>query len=276
MLQDLQRLSADDMEGRAVGTPGGARARAYLLARFKAAGLAPFGTSHEVPFERRGERDPGVNVIGYIPGTAAPERFIVVSAHYDHVGVRGGRIFNGANDNASGAAALPAIAGYFRAHRPAHSILIAAFDAEESGLLGARAFVARPPVDRDAILINVNLDMIGRDPSNTLWVVGTRQQPALKPLIERVASRAPVQLRMGYDDPRQGSEKDWTRDSDQWAFLEAGIPALFFSVEDYALHHEPDDDYESMTLEFYARAVETIVSTILEIDANAAIVTAPR
>lgn len=272
MVSDLGRLAADRMEGRRVGTEGGARARALLLERFRAVGLEPAGGTFEHPFTVGVGDVPGVNVLGILPGRVTPARYIVVSAHYDHVGVRNGRIFNGANDNASGAAALPAIAGYFARHRPDLSLLFAAFDGEEAGLSGARTFVREPPIARHSILINLNLDMIGRDPANTLYVVGTSRQPALVPLIEGVAASAPVRLRMGYDTP--DAPADWTRDSDHWAFLEAGIPALYFGVEDSRYIHQPDDDFESMTIDFYVRAVETILRVIEAVDTDPGVVPA--
>src|SRR5690606_27932382 len=253
----MQLLAADDMEGRATGTAGAARARALLVDRFRSAGLDPLGDTFEHPFALDGTSR-GINLVGRITGTRDPDRFIVVSAHYDHVGVREGRVFNGANDNASGAAALAHIAAHFARHRPATSILIVAFDAEERGLSGSRAFVSAPPVDRAALLFNLNLDMIGRDPAGTLWVSGTHQFPALRPIVTRVAADAPVSLRMGYDDPAAGRRNDWTRDSDQWAFIEAGIPALYVGTEDYAFHHDHRDEYELMSHAFYVRAVETV------------------
>jgi hypothetical protein len=268
LLNDLRHLSADDMEGRRIGTPGGAKARAFLVNRFLESGLRPFAGTFEQPFGAGALA--GVNVVGHVTGRVRPNRFIVISAHYDHVGVRDGRTFNGANDNASGAAALPALAAHFTRNRPSTSLIFAAFDGEETGLAGSRAFVRRPPVPPGALLINLNLDMIGRDPNNTLYVVGTRRQPALRPLIERAAASVPVNLRMGYDDPAAGPAGDWTRDSDHWAFLDAGIPALYFGVEDFALHHHPDDDFESMTMEFYVRAVESLVRVIEVFDADPA------
>jgi hypothetical protein len=268
LVRDLRHLSSDDMEGRRVGTPGGARARAFLVNRFLESGLRPFAGTFEQPFGGGGGVA-GVNVVGHVPGRTRTDRFIVVSAHYDHIGVRNGRTFNGANDNASGAAALPALAAHFVRQRPATSLIFVAFDAEEAGLAGSRAFVRTPPVPADAILINLNLDMIGRDPANTLYVVGTTRQPALKPIVERAAGAVPVDLRMGYDNPDAGRAGDWTRDSDHWAFLEAGIPALYFGVEDFALLHHPDDDFESMTLDFYVRAVESLVRVIEIFDEEA-------
>jgi Zn-dependent M28 family amino/carboxypeptidase len=269
LLRDLATLSADAMEGREAGTPGGERARAYLVDRFRAVGLAPLNGTylHPVPLPLRGGAfsRTGANVVGMLAGTRVPPRHVVVSAHYDHIGVRNGVVYNGANDNASGTAALLAIAQHFAGRRPAHSLLFAAFDAEESGLIGARAFVASPPVDRSTIALNLNVDMIGRETADRLFVVGTRLQPSLRPLIERVAARAPLKLIMGHDDP-DNRRDDWTRDSDHYAFIEAGIPALLFSVEDTAQHHESTDDYETMTFDFYVRAVQTVIEVVTAFD----------
>jgi Zn-dependent M28 family amino/carboxypeptidase len=174
-------------------------------------------------------------------------------------------VFNGANDNASGTAALFALAAYFRQHPPANPIIFAAFDGEEAGLLGSRAFVKAPPVDRSALALNVNADMLGRDPSQVLFVAGATRQPFLTPYIARVAAKAPVKLVMGHDDGRQGAD-DWTADSDQYAFLEADIPALYVGVDDAAQHHRPTDDYETIMYRFYVGAVEAVLELVQEFD----------
>ena len=280
LLRDLQVLSADDMQGRRAGTPGGLKARAYVVERFKAAGLAPVGASYEHAFPlRRRETDTeprtGANVVGRIEGTRQPRRYIVITAHYDHIGVAAnGQVYNGADDNASGTAALFALASHFKAKPPANSLIFAALDGEESGLEGARAFVQSPPVEAGALVLNVNLDMIGRDPNDTLYVVGTRQQPFLKPYIEKVAARAPIKLLMGHDDPTQ--KEDWTRDSDHYAFCQAKIPCLYFGVEDFSNHHKANDDYETMTHAFYVRVVETMAQAIREFDASLDAIAAAR
>jgi Zn-dependent M28 family amino/carboxypeptidase len=267
LLKDLRLLSTDDMQGRQTGTPGGEKATAYVEERFKASGIAPINGSYRQAFadDRRG---PGTNVIGEIAGTRTPKRYIVVSAHYDHIGIRNGVIFNGADDNASGTAALFAIAKYFSGRRPANSIIFAAFDAEESGLRGSHAFVANPVVDKGSIVINVNLDMIGRDPGDKLFAVGTFLNPYLKPYVESVARKAPVKLLMGHDDPRQKDVEDWTADSDHASFQRAGIPAVYLGVEDYAQHHKATDDYETIDYDFYVGAVETSISLIQAFDEN--------
>ncbi len=272
LLKDLQILSADDMEGRLVGTPGGAKARAYVIERFKASGLEPLGASFEHPFEftsgrgAGGATRTGVNVLGRITGTRTPDRAIVVTAHYDHLGVRNGVVFNGADDNASGTAALFALAKYFSANRPANTIIFAALDAEESGLQGARRFVAEPPVPLAQLALNINMDMIGRDAKDLLYVVGTHQQPFLKPYIERIAAAANITLRMGHDNPDEKGVEDWTRASDHFPFCEAKIPCLYFGVEDFENHHKASDDYETMTHDFFYRVVQTMAVAIRTFD----------
>ena len=276
LLHDLQVLSADDMQGRQVDTPGGARARAFVLERFKASGVKPFGASYEAPFTFTAGPGAagaaavrhGVNVIGHIVGTRQPARYLVVSAHYDHIGVRNGQVFNGADDNASGTAALFALAKYFGDHRPEHSLIFAAFDGEEAGLRGSRDFVQHPPVDAAAIVADVNLDMIGRDPDDKLFAVGTFLNPFLKPYLERVAAAAPIKLLLGHDDPGQKNVEDWTRDSDHYSFQQAGIPAVYLGDEDFAQHHKATDDYETMTHHFFVGATETALAVVKEFDAH--------
>jgi Zn-dependent M28 family amino/carboxypeptidase len=269
LLDDAKVLSADSMEGRKIGTPGAARARDYIVSRFKASGIEPFDGSYTREFaigdEKAAAAARGVNVVGRLVGSGQPVRHIVVSAHYDHIGVVSGQINNGADDNASGTAALFALARYYAAHRPRHTLIFAAFDGEEANLSGARAFVRRPPVDVKTIALNLNADMIGRDANNRLFVSGTFTQPALKPFVERVARRAPVKVTMGYDDPSKGQD-DWVPRSDQWPFIQAGIPGLYVGVEDYEHYHRPSDDYETLTHAFYVNAVETIRLLIDEFD----------
>jgi Zn-dependent M28 family amino/carboxypeptidase len=270
LMRDLQTLSDDGMEGRLAGTPGGARAREYLVRRFKEAGIRPFGQSYEHPFTFRGRGEStdrtGVNVVGSIEGRRDATRCVVLTAHYDHLGMRNGQVYNGADDNASGVAALLAVASRLSADRPAHTVVFAALDAEEVGLHGARALLRTPPVPREAMVINVNLDMVARDAKNLLFASGTSHYPFLKPHLSDVA-QPPVVLRFGHD-VAGSKEDDWTRDSDHYPFHEAGIPFVYFGVEDEAHHHKPTDDAETVTQEFFIGAANTILAAIRKLDAN--------
>lgn len=274
LLRDLDVLAADNMEGRKPGTPGHDRARTFVLRRFQESGLEPLNGGYEQRFSFTTRREPGrtqqgTNIIGGIRGSMRPDLAIVVTAHYDHVGVRGGEVFNGADDNASGTAALFALAKSFSSARPSHTFVFAALDAEESGLRGARAFLEAPPVPIGSMILNVNIDMVGRDALDTLYAAGTSKYPFLKPIIEQVAARAPVKLVMGHDGPGAPGIEDWTQESDHYAFHQRGIPFLYFGVEDNAQHHKATDDPETITRDFFVKAVETILEALRRLDAKA-------
>jgi len=281
LLEDVRVLSADAMEGRGAGTKGGAMARAYVARRFADAGLRPLGASFEQEFElpARGEdkgAGRGVNLVGYVRGAEHPERFIVVTAHYDHVGVREGVIYNGADDNASGVAVLLQLAARFGgARRPANSIVFAALDAEEVGLVGARALVKQLQAEKRAVALNVNMDMVSRSERGELYAAGAHHTPALRPLLERVAARAPAKLLLGHDRPEQG-QGDWTNQSDQFHFHRAGIPFVYFGVEDHKDYHKPTDDFEAVTREFFVRAAETILDAVETLDADLTSIASPK
>ena len=266
------------MEGRLPGTPGAAKARAFIVQRFKEAGIKPIGKSYERPFTFRPQGSPkdqeGVNIIGVVRGRRVPDKFLVVTAHFDHLGVRGGQVFNGADDNASGVAAMLGIAARLSVETPEHSIVFAALDAEESGLNGSKAFMADPPIPRAAIVMNVNLDMVARDAKNILYATGTFQSPFLKAYLKDVA-KPPVVLRLGHDGSNL-KEDDWTKDSDHFPFHEAGIPFIYFGVEDEAQHHKATDDADTVTKEFFVGAANTILAAVRIFDSNLEAIAARR
>jgi len=268
LLEALSVLAADSMEGRAAGTAGGARARRFLLAQLDAIGVAPLGGRFEHPFEftRQNATVHGVNLLAVVRGTVEPERYIIVSAHYDHVGIRNGQIYNGADDNASGTAAVLELARRLRASAPRHSVILALWDAEEMGLRGAAAFVANPPVAKDAIVMNLNLDMISRSPEGVLWAAGSSHTPRFKALLEGLAPVAGVTLKLGHDTDANGASNNWTTQSDHGAFHRVGIPFIYFGVEDHPGYHQPSDDAEAITPAFYLGAVELIWRALQAVD----------
>jgi Zn-dependent M28 family amino/carboxypeptidase len=267
LLEDVRVLSADAMEGRGAGAKGGEMARAYVERRFREAGLAPLWSSYEQPFDLP-SKGKGVNVVGYVKGTKYPERLIVVSAHYDHLGVRDGQVYNGADDNASGVAVLLQLAAHYTgAARPEHSLLFAALDAEEIGLVGARELVKRLKAEKRDVALDVNLDMVGHSERGELYASGAYHTPALRPALERVAAGAPVKLLIGHDRPEQGHD-DWTNQSDQYAFHKAGIPFVYFGVEDHKDYHQPTDDFDTLTRDFFVGAAETVLDALTVFDSD--------
>jgi Zn-dependent M28 family amino/carboxypeptidase len=270
LLEDARALSADAMEGRGAGTKGGERARAYVERRLAEAGVAPLWPSFEQTFELPSKGGRGVNVAGYVRGTKYPERFVVVTAHYDHLGVRDGQVYNGADDNASGVAVLLQLAAHYGAGgaaRPEHSIIFAALDAEEIGLVGARELVRRLRAEKRDVALDVNLDMVGHSERGELYASGAYYTPGLRPALERVAAAAPVKLLIGHDRPEQGHD-DWTNQSDQYAFHKAGVPFVYFGVEDHKDYHKPSDDFETLTRDFFVGAAETVLEAVRALDAE--------
>ncbi len=283
MLLDLQVLASPRFQGRGPDTPGGMLAAQVVVSRFTELGLTPFGNTFERPFTfthrsvralwRRNRPFSKTftltkNVVGYVPGTTHPEAFIVVSAHFDHLGIIGGAVHPGADDNASGTAALLAMAAYVKAHPLAHSVVFAAFDAEELGRRGSRAFVEALPFDREHLVLDVNVDMIGRSDAGRLFVSGVRYTPSLLPVVQHAANGSRVPVHVGHDRPMYltGLIDDWTHASDHGSFHDVGVPFLYFGVEDHDDMHQPTDTAERIDQPFFTNAAETVLSTLLTAD----------
>lgn len=174
------------------------------------------------------EGQPAVdNVVGLLAGSdpALADEYVIVGAHYDHVGVdMRGRIGYGADDNASGTAGMLEIAGALAAAQPRRSVLLCAFAGEEDGLNGSRALAQRLPVPRDAVVAMINLDMIGRGDAAEVAVLGIVQNPDLEKVLDRAKRLKSTRVKKVV--VRQG-EHLFTR-SDHFSFHEIGIPVLFF------------------------------------------------
>jgi hypothetical protein len=273
MFADLEWLAAPEREGRFPGQPGGLAARAWLVERMQEIGLEPAGSDGYLqPFTltaRDGRYvEDAANVIGRIPGRESGLPSIVITAHYDHLGVRDGDIYHGADDNASGTAALLEIARFLAPRPTRHPLLFAAVDAEEQGKVGAEMLFELGLLDPGGVAFNVNLDMISRDLDNVLFAVGTWHHPWLHPVLDRVQHSSAVRILRGHDRPwwRAGTYADWTDSSDHLAFHLRGIPFIYFGVDDHPDYHRPTDTAERVDRDFYRRAAETVLSFILEID----------
>lgn len=272
MLHLAEVLSSDALEGRASGTPGNQAARGFIRKRFEEVGVVPYfdsGWEQAVailPSAENANPGPGANLVGWVPGqTPRSGPFILITAHFDHLGVRDGQIYNGADDNASGAAALIAIAAHFVRHPPVHDLVFAALDGEEIGFLGARTLARDEAFDLYRAALNINLDMISRSEAGELHVAGTYHTPALADLVTRIGSKAPVQLLLGHDRPEDGPH-DWTNNSDHAVFHAAGLPFLYFGVEDHPDYHQPTDEFSAITPDFYVRTADTLVMVIRAAD----------
>ena len=273
LMETVRTLAAPAMQGRRTGTTGNARAREWIVEQFKAARLEPVGGDYRMsyPFERssgRGlpaEKATAVDVIGMCRGRGAKDRgAMVISAHYDHLGIRNGVVYPGADDNASGVAVLLALARECRQTPWMHDAVFAAFDAEEGDLGGARGFVSAPPLGKDRLAVNINLDMVSRSDKRELYASGTSHTPSLRIVLQPVASRAPIKLLFGHDTG--GGLDNWTLQSDHAEFHRARIPFVYFGVEDHRDYHRPTDTPDKIDQNFFYQAALTILDAIGAVD----------
>lgn len=278
LLADTATLAGPAFEGRLASSAGGRKARAWVASAFAAIGLEPGGSvGFEQPFSfsirrlsslfgagpfRRDFRDSG-NVVGRLDGTLPSLPAVVISAHYDHLGVVGGVVYPGADDNASGVAAMLAVARAMKARGTRRTLIFAAFDAEEEGLRGAKAFVKSRSLERFAL--NVNLDMVSRSVRREIFVAGTSHTPGLRATVEALQASTPVTIRFGHDRADPGSD-DWTLQSDHGAFHEAQIPFLYFGVEDHEDYHKPTDTFDRIDRQFFGDVAALVIDAVAALD----------
>ena len=276
LIENIRFLSSDKLEGRKTGSGGNAEARAFILEQFKSIGLETHYKNYQQEFSFSNRRENktyenAINIEGFIAGSNS-RKLIVITAHYDHVGIgrandSGDSLYNGADDNASGTAALIELAKYFKKHRPKHSMIFAALDGEEMGLQGAKALVKDFPFPLDQIVLNINMDMISRNEKGELYASGTYYNPLLKTILESVAEDSTPKLLFGHDEPNTGRD-NWTQSSDHGPFFSANVPHIYFGVEDHPDYHKPSDSFENIDQQFYINAVNLILKCTLALDAE--------
>ena len=263
------------MEGRQVGTAGGAKARAFVIERFKASGVVPLGESYEQPFTftagrgtAQAERQ-GVNVIGNIDGTTSPKQLHRRSAPTTTTSACAtARCSTAPTTTRPGPPGCLPSRSIFSTHKPANTLIFAAFDAEESGLRGSRAFVPSLPVDAAAI---GDRPQHGHDrPRSQRPAVCRRHvHAAVSEAVHRThRGEGAREARDGPRRPGEGQQQHGTNQQfEDWTSripitsrsatrrFRACISASRISISII----EPTDDYETMTYGFYVRAVETMV-----------------
>ena len=267
-IADLKRhcgtLASDALEGREAGSRGGQAAAAYLQTELRKitglSGATPAGWVQEFGANFR-------NIIAVLPGSDPVLRheMIVIGAHYDHVG-RGnpsnshgqiGQIHNGADDNASGTAALLELADAFASLKtaPRRTLLFAFWDAEEIGLLGSKHWVAHPTHPLKNIRLAVNIDMVGRLREGKLAVLGWRSAQGLRSRLVRHNPTGDLEYRY---------EPVVTSDSDHYSFYAAGIPVIHLDSGKHDDYHRPADDADKLNYPGILRVAKLVFDLVQE------------
>ena len=222
----------------------------YLIEQFRGLKLAPLfdgGYVQPIPGKEPGTVQ-GRNVGALLRGSAASLRdeWVIVAAHFDHLGVRGGVLYPGADDNASGVAMMLELARSIVQGPvpPKRSIMFIGFDLEEIGLFGSRYFVAHPPVPLDRVSLFVTADMIGRSLAGVceshVFVMGTENAPGLRSWIDEAAKGRPLTVGL------LGADILVLNRSDYGPFRTRSIPFLFFTTGENPRYHRPDDTAETL------------------------------
>jgi len=289
--EDLERhlniLASDSLEGRETGKSGQKMAADYIMNYFKSIGIPPYKRKkYYQKFKIRSDRlsrilkkkvvVKGENVLGYIEGTDLKKELLVISAHYDHLGKKDSLIFNGADDNASGTAAIMEIAQAFMIAKkegrgPRRSVLIVAFSGEEKGLLGSKYYTRNPVFPLEKTVANLNIDMIGRldelhqeDP-NYIYLIGAdRLSQELHDISEQVNEKH-IKLELDYTYNKEDDPNRYYYRSDHYNFAKNNIPVIFYFNGVHEDYHKPTDTIEKIDFDKIQKIARLVFLTAWEV-----------
>jgi Zn-dependent M28 family amino/carboxypeptidase len=271
MARHIGALAHDSMRGRGTPGPGIEQAAVYAEQVFRAASLQPAGDSgrfvQRFPIGNAGATAP--NVVAMLPGadSALAREYVIVVAHLDHVGVgrplNGDSIYNGADDNASGSAALLAMADAFGAGpRPRRSILFLSVSGEERGLVGSRWYAAHPTIPLGRAVGLVNLDMISRNRPDSIYLNGWGKSTISNLVVRMAAEHPELGLSAGPDiEDRPVTPAD----SDHWPFQHRGIPYIFFYSGEHPDYHRAGDEATRADADKASRVARLAYFTVMAI-----------
>jgi hypothetical protein len=275
--RDIEYLASDKLEGRGTGTPGHDSASAYAARRYAALGLRPLNDGFFQRFTARSamlahmgglQAVQSQNVVAYLPGRDAKLRnqVVVFGAHLDHLGRSAASaldpeakdaIRNGADDNASGSAAVLELARLIKARPLRRSVLFVNFSGEELGLLGSQYFVDNSPVPVDSIVAMLNFDMVGRMRDNDLMVLGATTAREWTTIIDSANVRVGLRVR---------AFGDGFGASDHSSFFAKNMPVLHFFTNTHGDYHRATDDADKVNAAGEARIVALAEGIARELD----------
>ncbi len=278
--KSLWVLTADSLEGRRTGEPGQKKAAHYLANYYKKLGIGipPTATNYFQPVPAsfmhnwQMKLKDSENVWAYIEGSEKPEEVLVISAHFDHMGILLNKIYYGADDNGSGTSAVMEIARVFQSLvkegiKPKRSVLFLHLTGEEFGLFGSKFYTENPPIPLAQTIANLNIDMIGRrseehhSTQDYIFLVGSdKLSQDLHDTAEK-ANEESVQLILDYtfnddNDPQQIYYR-----SDHYNFAKNNIPAIFFYNGTHEDYHLPSDTFDKIDFPILTKRTQLIFET---------------
>jgi len=272
----LYIVASDEMEGRDTGSKGQKKAGEYLISQYQK-NVIPFPKGAKEYYQRipaaylnakRNENLPdSENIWAFIEGSEKPNEVLVISAHYDHVGIKDGEVFNGADDDGSGTVALLEIAEAFKiakkeGHGPKRSILFLHVTGEEHGLHGSRYYSENPLFPLANTITDINIDMIGRRDekhaasNNYVYVIGSDYLSTDLFNITEEANKKYVNLDLDYQYNDRTDPNRFYYRSDHYNFAKNGIPSVFLFNGVHADYHKASDEVEKIEFDALAKRAQ--------------------
>ena len=301
-IEDLYKhisvLSSDSLEGRETGKRGQKMAADYIASFFSSIGIPPFKkNTYYQKFKVKSERHickcddcdldffkrifksnqtiRGENVLGYIEGSDLKDELLIITAHYDHLGMHDSLIFNGADDDASGVSAALEIAEAFMLAKksgngPRRSVLIMPVSGEEKGLLGSRYYTDNPIYPLENTVANLNIDMIGRlddwhDNGNYVYLIGSDRLSYDLHLVNEKMNSEYVGLDLDYRFNEEDDPNRYYFRSDHYNFAKNNIPVIFYFNGVHEDYHKPSDTIEKIDFEKIKVITKLVFLTAWEI-----------
>jgi len=279
----LYKFSDDSMEGRMTGEPGQKMAAEYLKTFYVANDIKSaynddnyYQTIPADYFSRMKEPKSSENVVAFIKGSEKPDEVIVLSAHYDHVGMHDGEIYNGADDDGSGNVAMLEIAEAFQkavkdGKGPKRSILFLHVTGEEIGLFGSRYYTENPIFPLENTVCNLNTDMIGRiDPNkkenpNYIYLIGSDKLSQELHDVSEMVNEKYINLELDYTFNDENDPNRFYYRSDHYNFAKNNIPVIFYFNGVHEDYHQPTDTADKINYELLAKRTKLIFQTTWEI-----------
>ncbi|HAJ81228.1 MAG: peptidase M28 [Zunongwangia sp.] len=275
-------FASDEFEGRETGEPGQKKAAEYLKEQYKnfdiPSALGGDDYFQEVPKSYfRGDTKASENVVAFIKGSEKPEEVLVISSHYDHVGMdKDGNVFNGADDDASGTMGVVEIAQAFSeavkdGYTPKRSILFLNNTGEEKGLVGSKFYTDNPIFPLEETVANLNIDMIGRiDPDhegndNYIYLIGSdKLSTELHELSEEVNSKY-MNLDLDYTYNDENDPNRFYYRSDHYNFAKNNVPVIFYFNGVHADYHKITDTPDKINYDALSKRARLVFLTAWEI-----------
>ena len=281
--EHLYTFASDEFEGRETGERGQKLAAEYLKNEYKKLGIpSPIGGDdyyQEVPASafRRGNVKDTENVLAFIKGSTKPEEVLVISSHYDHVGIDDeGNIFNGADDDGSGTVAILEIAEAFKkavedGYRPRRSILFLNVTGEEKGLVGSKWYTDNPVFPLAQTVANLNIDMIGRvgegmeDAGDYVYLIGSdKLSTDLHNLSEEVNQKH-MNLNLDYTYNDENDPNRFYYRSDHYNFAKNDIPIIFYFSGVHEDYHRPTDTPDKINYDLLTKRAKLVFLTAWQV-----------